>query len=69
MAGKVESEDYALLRKECPSFAKLLDILNGSLLQDGRSRVSDSRVKQVNYLEPKAHHTINTFPRFRRSPR
>ena len=43
MAGKLELE----VRRENPAFAKLLDILNNSLLQDGKPRETASRLKQV----------------------
>ena len=53
MAGKVEPSDdaeEARVRRENPSFAKLLDILNNSRLQDGRSKETSNRLKQVNSL-------------------
>ena len=46
MAGKAEL-DVKQVRRENPSFAKLLDILNNSRLQDGKSRETASRLKQV----------------------
>ena len=46
MAGKVELEDKRV-RRENPAFAKLLDVLNNSLLQDGKRGDTASRLKQV----------------------
>ena len=46
MAGKVELEEQQV-RRENPAFAKLLDVLNNSLLQDGKPRETESRLKQV----------------------
>ena len=46
MAGKVEVEEQQV-RTENPAFAKLLDVLNNSLLQDGKKRETESRLKQV----------------------
>ena len=48
MAGKLEVEDQQkVVRRENPAFAKLLDVLNNSLLQDGKPRETASRLKQV----------------------
>lgn len=48
MAGKVELEDRETqVRRENPSFAKLLDILNSSRITDGKSRETSNRLKQV----------------------
>ena len=47
MAGKLELEEQKVVGRENPAFAKLLDILQNSLLQDGKSRETASRLKQV----------------------
>lgn len=48
MAGKLEVEDQQkVVRRENPAFAKLLDVLNNSLLQNGKPRETASRLKQV----------------------
>lgn len=46
MAGKRELEEQQV-RRENPAFAKLIDVLNNSLLQDGKPRETASRLKQV----------------------
>ena len=47
MAGKLELEEQKVVGRENPAFAKLLDILQSSLLQDGKPRETASRLKQV----------------------
>ena len=47
MAGKLELEEQKVVGRENPAFAKLLDILQNSLLQDGKPRETASRLKQV----------------------
>ena len=47
MAGKLELEEQKVVGRENPAFAKLLDILQNSLLQDGKPRDTASRLKKV----------------------
>ena len=47
MAGKLGLEEQKVVGRENPAFAKLLDILQNSLLQDGKPRETSSRLKQV----------------------
>ena len=50
MAGKLELEEQKVVGRENPAFAKLLDILQNSLLQDGKPRETASRLKKVYFI-------------------